>query len=109
MKSLLLTLSISFAAFGGGESCTDWRRSKDSCIFNSGFVDVWVRDCAEQDVKTRLCSPYDPNEFLGVCSEWIEERAMSCLNSDTNSLEQKWIRVCHTGMDNIRCSREKPN
>jgi hypothetical protein len=130
MKALLLsliflTLGMSLGLQANDSECTEWVKERSiSCIFGGRSADVYKRKCENHcwynsqtrrgnmgpDCnRQRACTNNNPTNFTSVCSEWVKHSGVTCHSSETDSWEQKWIRVCTKGYNERRCSGTNPN
>lgn len=123
MKLLAVVFAALFSLSAFANYCSEWAEQRGiSCIFNGRSAKVYARQCENPcwmgpngrgnwgpscDLE-RICSPVEPSEFNGVCSEWFENSSVTCHNPNTNSWERQWNRVCTVGLKTTWCSNKYP-
>lgn len=119
MKWFFFLMLVTSSALAQNYYCTEWtRQSGYSCVFAGRNAQVWGRQCENpchyrnygpQCDLVKLCFDKNPNDFVSGCSDWVKDSGVTCHNPSTGRWEQKWARVCDTGLGTTWCSDENPN
>lgn len=121
--SFIFILPLFYSIANANYYCTSWtEQSRVTCIFAGRSAKVYERQCENPcwysnngnsnwgshcDMEI-ICSPRPPNEFSGLCSDWVQESGVSCRNPNTDNFENKWVRACTVGLRTDWCSNERP-
>jgi len=124
MKLLAIIFATLLSLSAMANYCSDWTETRGvSCIFNGRSANIYERQCENPcwmgtngrgnwgptcDLE-KICSPVAPSSFQGQCSDWYQDRSVTCRNPNTSRWESKWTRACTVGLKTEWCSNDRPD